>query len=214
MKTSTPKQRTKKVKQPIRTNFSRAPPLYITKPTKSIYYQADVKGVEQKDITEAVTITFATTPVFTAPRLLNGCVQGVGGNQRVGRRIMIKSHMMRYAVSTVSGGSFRFLVIYDKQPNGTLPAITDVLSSTDFHAAMNLANADRFVTIFDQHINVQDFNLNTVYRKMNLETMFSGAFGNIADIASGSVFIMTATNATVATPPSLVFTTRIRFTDV
>lgn len=207
-------------KQFVRTNFSRAPMMKTafksTKQStnKSLVRQADIKGPELKDVTGAVNaLALPATAIFSAPVLFGIPSQGVTTSSRVGRRVNLKSVMMRFGTNT--GVPLRILIIYDKAPNGVLPAIGDILATTEFHGVLNLGNSDRFVTIFDKYVvpqttaGIQD----VLYRKVDLESMFSGTGSAITDLAGGALYYMFAPIiASAAT--SISFTTRVRYTDV
>lgn len=165
---------------------------------------------------------------FTPPgstNLLNGLVPGSSAEQRIGRKVIIKSVLIRYAVSladTSTGGSpIRMMVFYDKQANAAYPAVTDMLLADAFTSQNNLSNRDRFVTIFDLITDpVCTANNQTVagtlYKSVNLETMFNaGNAGTIGDITSGSIYIIAAQVGTVkAAPPIITVNCRVRYTDV
>ena len=84
------------------------------------------------------------------------------------------------------------LIVYDRQPNGALPAATDVLTSNTMMAVQNLDNRDRFIILADIFPYAQDESLAGEingapmcykrYIKCNLETVYGGNAGTIADI--------------------------------
>jgi len=162
---------------------------------------------------------------FTAGTLLNGLVPGSTASQRIGRKVTIKSLLVRYSwglATTSTGGSpLRILIVYDKQANAVAPAITDILLTDTFHSANNLSNRDRFVTISDiitDPVSTGDsFAVaGVIYKKLNLETMYNaGTAGTIGDISSGSIYMFVAQTGRIATAsPEFSSTVRIRYTDV
>lgn len=170
------------------------------------------------DILSGNTLSVGTG-VWTNPQILNLLGNGAGPTARIGRRVTMKSLQIRF--TAVAGNqAMRLMVCYDKQTNGALPAITDVVTSSgDFNAVQNLGNNQRFVVLCDQIFisisNVQAI-ADTIYRKINLDSeYFATATSTIADMSTGSVFIMVAS----LQPPAIgvtqcSFTSRIRFTDV
>ena len=81
------------------------------------------------------------------------------------------------------------------RPNGAAPSILGVFAVDNFYAHNNLANADRFITLFD-HITdplcVQG-NLNSagkLSKKLSLKPWFSGVAGTVASIASGLIYLL------------------------
>lgn len=181
---------------------------------------------EKKDILAAIPTTVAiASPVFSTPTLLNGSLQGALVGQHIGRKTTMTSLFIRYdahlSPTTTQGCQIRILVVYDKQANKALPAITDVLTSDNFNAPMNLDNADRFIILVDKFckpISVQgNYNVSdTIYKKMALDTLWDTGnnAGDVTDIKTGSVvaFIAQSGGAAVAAP-IVDSITRIRYID-
>lgn len=102
---------------------------------------------------------FNTTAQFTALNLLT---VGSSAWNRIGRKISMKSlyiqgNFQTTATTTTQPQFARMIVVYDKQPNGALPAIADLLrdqanSATDSNvtspqSGLNLNNRERFEII-------------------------------------------------------------------
>lgn len=166
----------------------------------------------------------AGAATFSTPVLLNGIASGSTAETRIGRKIVLKSLYLRAFVNlnatSTFGSQIRVIVFYDKQANATAPAITDLLLADNYLSPNNLSNRDRFVVLCDEMMEPISVNANnstaiTVYKKLNLETMFNGgSAGTVGDITSGSVYLMTAQNGIIGTAaPSFVFRSRIRFLD-
>jgi len=187
------------------------------------------RGGELKFIDSTQTaVALATAATFLAPigfRLLNGTTQGTDATERVGRKIVLKSLLVRGSFSlaaTSTGGSpLRVLVIYDKQANATAFGVTDALLADEFVSPNNLSNRDRFVTICDQIVDPisagGDYSRSfTIFKKLNLETMYnSGSSGAIGDITSGSMYILFAQDGKIATAaPTIDWRARVRFEDI
>jgi len=174
------------------------------------------------------TSTTAGSAAFGAAILLNGCVPGSTASDRIGRRIHMKSLLMRWefaaAGTTTWGGKVRILIVYDKQANAATATITDILLSDHVSSQNNLSNRDRFVTICD-YLTPNEIgggsatpgsDMGVIYKKLNLETMFNaGNAGTIGDITSGSLLMFVATDARVTTAGLTQATRiRVRYTDV
>lgn len=96
--------------------------------------------------------------------LLNYPVPGTGPNQRVGRKICIKSVQIRLTISvivTVTGvapavtpaAAMRILLVWDKQVNGaaSVPAVSDLFATAGTtNALLNMDNRDRFAILMDK----------------------------------------------------------------
>lgn len=194
----------------------------VSKTRKSILYQMDTgPRAERKNIDTTSTLAPPLTASFTSPTLLNGAAQGVGTNERVGRKAIMKSIALRYIhTPNAPASQVRILVVYDKQPNGALPASTDVVGIGQFHGHISISNSDRFVVLMDEISESSQSSAINIsgkrYLKCNLETMYGGTTSGIASINSGSIFIMAANNAdpTVGAVSALYYSARIRYTDV
>lgn len=166
----------------------------------------------------------AAVATFGTGVLLNGMATGATASDRIGRRVVIKSLLMRYQFAMTDTSTFgspiRILIVYDKQANAAAPAITDILLTDHFSSQNNLSNRDRFVTICDvittELGNQGQFNsAGVVYKKLNLETMFNGgSAGTIADITSGSLYMFVAQTGRIGVlGPSQATRIRVRYDD-
>lgn len=179
---------------------------------------------ELKDITQlnSSLIPLAATNVVT---LLNGVAQGTTATTRLGRRITMKSLLLKGTVTlaaTSAGASpLRFLVVYDSQTNGTAPAATDVLLADNNISPMNLSNSRRFKTLCDINIpcigtqGPQCVSFDR-YIKLNLPVEFNtGSAGTVGDIQTGSIYLLSsqANSIITAAPSESSIYSRIRFLD-
>lgn len=175
----------------------------------------------------AATYAIDTTGTIT---LLNTVAQGATVNQRVGKKIFLKSlqcHGQIYQNSAATINDGCVMIVYDKRPNGALPAITDVLNTANSSSFNNDANSGRF-----RVLKRWDFELigNTTtpqtgrealegdfFLKLNdMPTIFKAAgTGAIADQEEGSLLLITVgsvpPSATIAATANLGF--RLRFLD-
>lgn len=165
---------------------------------------------------------FTITPVN-----LNPIGQGSGNVGRVGIKVCMKSILFRANIlwnggqTTNAPSQVRFVIVFDKQANGSLPARGDVFQDgTVGLTPLNLQNAERFVVLVDEWSDIGDNGQFTVtftaFRKMSLEALYnSGSL--IAN--SGCISVWAATNSGVndiATGhfPAIEFYSRVRYTDV
>jgi len=217
------------------------------------YNQRHIGGeIKSVDVTENTggnsfgAFTVNSTAEFTALNLLTA---GSSAWNRVGRKVSLKSvHLRGFAVATVNASVVynqyvRIMIVYDKQSNGALPAIADVLRDQNNSAAdtnltgitsgINLNNRDRFEIIADCEY-VWPGQTNTVttgivtatsdpmhveiYRKLKgRETHYKAdsAPGVIGDIASGCLFLLTFGNVTAGAEAwYLNASIRVRFSDL
>lgn len=163
--------------------------------------------------------------------LLNGIEEGTGLNQRVGRKISLASSSVKYTLvspADFSSSSVRLTVVFDKQANGTSPAVGDVFmdSTGPANSNFNLNNRQRFVTLYDKRIAVNPIDsahtsthTGTIpIRLKGMTTTYKNTGPQIGDIATGSLFLIvsgTAANGGAAnTKPVFYYNSRTRYLDV
>lgn len=180
---------------------------------------------EKKFVDTSISISpVAGSNAFTSGQLLNSLANGTSASDRIGRKVVMKSIYIRWsfemAPTGVDGAPLRILVVYDKQANGALAAITAPLVSSAFNSLNNLSNKDRFVTLFDHISDPIDAEgphavAGVLYKPINLEVQFDeDTDGGIDDIMSGAVILYVAQQGTIITAaPTFVCRTRIRYTD-
>lgn len=110
---------------------------------------------ELKNVDNILTGT-VTGPTAVTLASFNLIAQGPGQNERIGRRVTMKSLWIRWQITmnsaSVGASPFRLLVVYDKQNNAGGTPITSVLTSNTITAFKDLSNERRFVTLMDEWI--------------------------------------------------------------
>lgn len=155
--------------------------------------------------------------------LVNGVGQGTDDTQRIGRRYTNVSIQMRYNISvnstTATSAVARVMLVQDRQVNGALPSLTDILALSSDIAPMNLNNRDRFKVLYDQEHTVQpqgpQIEYCKMYKKIMVETTnTSTTTSAIAGIATGAIYLVCVGNGnsdTTCAQGNLFV--RVRFTD-
>lgn len=154
--------------------------------------------------------------------------QGASVNQRIGKRIVLRSLLMRGlslagTTGTVADGGF--LIVYDMKPTGAIPAISDILVSP-LNSFMNDNNTSRFrvlrrvdnVYIGNQLTPTtggEAYNIDE-YLKINRPMIFESAgTGAIGDIDTGALYLVTYGNRPAGSAaPQLGLAFRTRFTEM
>jgi len=182
---------------------------------------------EKKNVDYPGSIASGPNGVWSEIDLVNGFAQGAGQNQRIGRKVQMKSMIFRYTMNTNAyAADQRILIVYDKQSDGILPLITDILQNDPgsglnptYNAPMNLNNSDRFVILADEIDHTYGggsavyARSGKMYRKINLPIHFGGTGNTLADISSGSIYVLCAT-ASGGANQGIGYFSRIRYTDV
>lgn len=139
--------------------------------------------------------------------------QGDGESERIGRKVNITKIGVRMTfelpnTTTLTNMSdvVRVILVQDKQCNGALPAVLDVLAGANFDSFNNLANSQRFHTLWDKTVALSTMNLGTEtgvahyaapvtkcvskYIKCNIPIEYSGTTGNVSTIRSNNLFFL------------------------
>lgn len=196
-------------------------------------YRPPAKEGELKWVDTSNAQDIDTTSSFV---LLNGTTRGSDAEaQRIGRNIKLKSVQWNYRIrpdgtNGLVFNAIRFMIVYDRDPNGVLPSVSDLLvSSGDPCSLLNMANKDRFIVLHSELFTDFDFAIpgattpaapNTAckvfsgYKKLNLKTTYnSGNAGTIADIQHGAVYALAISAAASGYINTESSTFRIRYTD-
>lgn len=165
--------------------------------------------------------------------LINGVAQGTDSTNRIGRKytnvaVQIEGIILPQDTTTaIPGNKCRVMLIHDAQPNGALPAVTDILNASNAAAFMNLDNRDRFRVLSDTNVSLGGLDTTatmavagaptihnvSVYRRIEIETICDGTTAAIADINSGSLLLLTIGAQVPSSGHNLVAAIRVRFTD-
>ena len=154
--------------------------------------------------------------------------QGASVNQRVGKKVMLKSVQVRGACSvnsTTTITDVAGLLVYDRRPTGSLPAVTDILASASSAAFNNDANSGRFRILrrWDHVLtgnNVtpatgnESVSMDTFVKVKNLTVFKALGTGAIADIEEGALYFVTVGDrAAGTTAATFGVAFRTRFVD-
>lgn len=158
-------------------------------------------------------LVLGALPVTTTGSItfINPVTQGDALNQRHGARIFNTSFILRgnlYSGANTGQSVATLALIYDRQPQGALPAITDIFDSVNSKSMQNVLNRDRFYILWRREWSMEVASVTvatassshyvdqTVY--VNRPTCFTvgTATGNIADVKTGALYFVTmGTNA-------------------
>ncbi len=142
----------------------------------------------------------------TGANTLSFCLiqQGIQETGRIGRKCVVKSVAFRYTVATptdaILGDTIRIIIVWDKQANGSIPAVTGVLDTASLSSYLNLENSGRFVVLMNRFhtINIMasgtatgtwpNEQYHTFFKKVNIPIEFSGTAGVIGEITSNNIY--------------------------
>lgn len=175
--------------------------------------------------------------------VLNDVVPGSQPWQRVGRRINIVSIQVKAHILPLSGAltganaaTIRVCLVYDKQPNGAYPLLTDIFNNrmADGNtngaslALLNPDNTRRFRLLRDWHFNVNQLSNSgfalldstestalelSFYKKCNLPVQFDADAQAITSIEQGALYFIGYDSSNASAKWFVSGTVRIRYTD-
>lgn len=177
---------------------------------------------ETKSLVAALAPATNTTGSIT---LLNAIAKGTNDTGRIGNQVVIKSVWIRgFAAVTPATGVdqiHRYMLVWDKAPEGATPAITDILNAVTVYSFPNEDNRWRFKLMFDK-----TFSLNATAEAGSIKPIKpfikcikkvhynDNSLGDIRDIQSGALyFVAIGTSAAGATAGSYTGQSIIKFLD-
>lgn len=187
---------------------------------------------EKKRNAHFVDLAYASYAMDTtgAIVLLATIAQGASQSQRVGKKALYKSVQFRGNATAGSTGTLQdgtAMIVYDRDPTGVLPNITDILNTVTSVSFNNDTNSDRFKIVrrwdmcfagnsatpttgleihsFDEYVDLR-----------NMEVQFGNlATGAIGDIKKGALYFVTCGAGAAGTAAPIVnMGARIRFIDL
>lgn len=197
------------------------------------YYGRYANGGELKfhDVSPGDSPTVTAGIITTS---LNLIAQGTTEKTRIGRKCVIKSINWHWNItlppSTAAadaGDNVRVMLILDKQANGAVPVVLDILELEQYQEFRNLANSGRFQVLYDRTYPVlasagsgrgstdtlsygEGHLVGTFYKKCNIPIEFSGVTGAITEIRSNNLIALFISESGKATFGSRM---RLRFSD-
>lgn len=170
---------------------------------------------------------FNTTGSIT---LLNTVAQGAGVQQRIGKKWKMTSLQFRgllYNNTTAVLNDIAFMIVYDRRPTGSLPAITDILKTVNATSMNNDDNVpNRFQILKRMHTTLIG---NTTTPATGMEAVDGDFYlpmqlpvvnkavgtGAIGDIEEGALYLVTVGNNAAGTAAAIMEGAfRLRFVDM
>lgn len=156
------------------------------------------------DNASAVT-TIPTTGTFVAT--YTTMPQGLGDQARNGNSIKgkgINAKMLLFKNSSVASSTVRLMWVLDKECDGALPSITNILDNVDVVSGLNKDFSKRFVVLKDKVITLSDGAGTNRYYKQYIPTdfhvHFDGASSAITDAKENQVYLIAIGDQLTALP--------------
>jgi len=185
--------------------------------------------VKYKDLASANYTANTTGSIVLVP---DAIAQGAGETARIGREIWLKSVEARGFVtcdSTTTVASVRALLVWDRQPNKALAAVTDILNTIHPDSFLNDQNKARFKILRNWYFIVEGnnttagqqtgkcahpFNEFIKFKKPKRVTYSTAGTGAIGDLNTGALlFVVVGNKAAGTDDAAVVCGFRTRFFD-
>lgn len=193
---------------------------YAMKALRIAKYVKSIVNVERKYIDFGLNFAPGSTPIIGDFSTIG---TGTDYNERIGNSIKLKSFYLRGVLTGGSGTTtydyFRFMILIDKEANGSLPAALDILEYSDFiWSPLNHVNGTRFKVLMDKVIPIGLPNAaNYVHHlkrfiNLNHHMKYLDAGATTASVKEGNlIYLMVGTNNTQKA--TFEGASRIRFID-
>jgi len=186
---------------------------------------------EIKNIDLPVAYTVVSTGAPYIASLTAAIAEGTTGLTRVGQKILLKSIELEFnfqgttnsvvnppAFTVIGQGVFMdVFVVWDKQPNGGVPAVGAILvSSTTNLTFGNVNNLERFVTLRRKRVWMDESNPNEIWNlhvPLALATRFPDATGSPD---TNDIYVVAVSSAGLGAgvnQPVIAYIARTKFTD-
>lgn len=207
----------------------------------SLFGKTNIKELKTIDYTNIQGANVRYNEVVHAATLATGMTTlnllqaGTGFWNVIGSKIIMKSIKLSFIIypGTAAAGSaydVRWLLIYDRQPNGVAALITNILatvtqtgaSTLGFESGTNIINRKRFQIVKSGVTTIstdtKDSEVVSFYKKLNHQTEYNGTANpaTIANISTGALYFITFGSQTLASnlnPLIGQFESRIRYED-
>lgn len=176
---------------------------------------------KRKDYIPSIFNITNTGIIFEHSSLL----QGTSSTTRVGQEIRMKDFFMRYSLSlnaAATSNNVRVIVFLDRQPNGAIPLVTDILQTATYYSPMNALKAKRFKILCDDMYSLSA-NFPNKFKKCYLDlqkklkgvdqrTEYKSNLGTPADFSTNIICTLFISNAS-ANYPTGEFYARLKYID-
>ncbi len=130
--------------------------------------------------------------------LLNGTTTGDAVNNRSGQSVKANGISLRYYVVGNASANWiagRIMVVYDKQANGAIFAIGDLLNATTPVSMRTVGNQMRFLVLYDKNYVLSWNGNSSIIEDVNIpcqnHTEYNtGTAATVADIVTGSIYLI------------------------
>lgn len=181
----------------------------------------DMLNVEYKVKNNQVTgAAMSTTAVLNT---IVATAQGTSDTTREGNQIKVTAINFKYygqQSSSATVSAARVMIVLDKQCNGALPTINDILFDSTVDDAIvspnNLVNKYRFKTLYNK-VHLMSSSGNRMFKgqfnkKCNIPIRYSGSTSGVGTISSNNIIVIYFSDEG-ADRPAITYSCRVRYVD-
>jgi len=188
--------------------------------------------MKQVDINQTTVTLNATT---TSVTFVNGIAPGTAKYQRVGNKVApayVDMQLTALNNSTTTPLFFKYALVWDKQPTGTLPNYSDIYqdvnaagtSSTSFFAGRNMDTTDRFITIASEDAYMlptaassggkNAIMVRALRSLRGYQQQFKGTDALLGSVGTGALYMVLFANTDGTQTMTVNFDCRYKYTDM
>lgn len=183
---------------------------------KTVYGMVKLLNVEKKFMDASGTPTVSSSGTVIAVSLN---AQGTTDQTRIGNSILFQDFTLRfecYMSNAATRSNLRILVICDKELDGALPTVANILQAVSVISPINKDFSKRFVLLKEKKYSLSITGNQTaqgkVYMKLPFHAFYDGATGAIGDAKENQILLLFISDEATNTP-SINYYSRINFTD-
>lgn len=182
--------------------------------------KSQVKKEQNVGYLETFNSAVSVSNAGITPILLNGAVRGTDQTTRLGDEFVMKMlHMKFTLLSSDTTNIYRVSVVYDKEPRGASPTLTDIFVQTTVtepvFAYRNPDYLERFQVLYDKRFysttgTSNQLQYNSVNIPLNRKVNAGlGNTGTIADLSYGALWLIAWSDSAGVPHPTLRASTRV-----
>lgn len=163
--------------------------------------------------TAANTVSVSTSGVVL---LATNIAVGTAQTQRIGQKVTVKSHLLRYTLTAADSTQSVRVVIARYMDNGN-PTIADLLQDTVTNPWLSPLDRDkghRFSVLFDKMHALGTYTDANICEKVYLSGNWDVHWNASAVNEKGGLYIFVISDSGVASHPSIDYSSRVRFVDL
>lgn len=179
----------------------------VAKSVKKYVKKTVDRLLDDKYSSATITDSAVSTSGVVSGTLLAGITQGTTDTARIGNHIRIKEITFRGIVADTVNAIFRIIILWDRQPNGALPAFGEIISSGSVtgmynHDTVVGCGGQRFSVLYDKTLfntckvaGATDSKLAYFRKKVDKVVTYDANAGAITDLVSNNLIVAYICNA-------------------